>query len=131
MILIFLFVLISDHKMNLRAILHDSLSTKMSSKMDGLPFVWTPIRYIWFDSSETFFFSLCCFTQASLVVGFPGGSDSKESTHSAGDLGLIPDWKDPLEKGMATHSCILAWRIPWTEKPGRLQSTGPRRVGHD
>ena len=34
------------------------------------------------------------------------------------------DWKDPLEKGIATHSNILAWRIPWTEKPGRLQSMG-------
>ena len=40
-------------------------------------------------------------------------------------------WKDPLEKEMATHSSILAWRIPWTEKPGRLQSMGSQRVGHD
>ena len=38
--------------------------------------------------------------------------------------------KTPLEKGMATHSSILAWRIPRTEKPGRLQSTGSQRVGH-
>ena len=41
------------------------------------------------------------------------------------------DWEDLLEKGMATHSSILAWRIPWTEKPGRLQSMGWQRVGHD
>ena len=40
-------------------------------------------------------------------------------------------WEDPLEKGMATHSSILAWRISWTEEPGRLQSTGSQRVGHD
>ena len=40
-------------------------------------------------------------------------------------------WKDPLEKGMATHSGILAWRIPWTEEPGGLQSMGSQRVGHD
>ena len=40
-------------------------------------------------------------------------------------------WADPLEKGMATHSSILAWRISWTEKPGRLQSIGSQRVGHD
>ena len=40
-------------------------------------------------------------------------------------------WEDPLEKGMATHSCILAWRIPWTEEPGRLQSMGSQRVRHD
>ena len=39
--------------------------------------------------------------------------------------------EDLLEEGMATHSSILAWRIPWTEKPGRLQSTGSQRVGHD
>ena len=39
--------------------------------------------------------------------------------------------EDPLEKEMATHSSILAWRIPWTEEPGRLQSMGLQRVGHD
>ena len=40
-------------------------------------------------------------------------------------------WEDPLEKEMATHSSTLAWKIPWTEKPGRLQSLGSQRVGHD
>ena len=40
-------------------------------------------------------------------------------------------WKDPLEKGLATHSNIFAWRIPWTEEPPGLQSMGPQRVGHD
>ena len=39
--------------------------------------------------------------------------------------------EDPLEKGMATHSSILAWRIPWTEEPGELQSRGSQRVGHN
>ena len=39
--------------------------------------------------------------------------------------------EDPLEKEMATHSTTLAWKIPWTEKPGRLQSMGSQRVGHD
>ena len=39
--------------------------------------------------------------------------------------------EDPLEKGMATHSSILAWRIPWTEEPGGLQSLGSQRVRHD
>ena len=39
--------------------------------------------------------------------------------------------KDPLEKGMATYSSILSWRIPWTEEPGRLQSRGSQRIGHD
>jgi len=40
-------------------------------------------------------------------------------------------WEDPLEKGVATYSSILAWRILWTEEPGRLQSMGLQRVGHD
>ena len=39
--------------------------------------------------------------------------------------------EDPLEEGMATHSSILAWRIPWTKEPGRLRSRGSQRVGHD
>jgi len=59
--------------------------------------------------------------------GFPGGSDGKEFTCNAGDLG----WEDPLEKEMATYSSILAWRISWTEEPGRLQSMGLQRVGHN
>ena len=40
-------------------------------------------------------------------------------------------WEDPLEEDMATHSSILAWRIAWTEEPGRLRSIGWQRVGHD
>ena len=40
-------------------------------------------------------------------------------------------WEDPLEKEMAAHSSILAWKIPWTEEPGRLQSMGSQRVGHN
>ena len=39
--------------------------------------------------------------------------------------------EDPLEQGMATHSSVLAWRIPWIEEPGKLQSMGSHRVGHD
>ena len=52
----------------------------------------------------------------------------------AGDIGkkgLIPGGEDPLEKEMTTHSSILAWRIPQTEKPGRLQSMGWQRVRYD
>ena len=40
-------------------------------------------------------------------------------------------WEDPLEKGEVTHSSTLAWKIPWVEEPGRLQSMGSQRVGHD
>ena len=52
--------------------------------------------------------------------GFPGGSDGEKSACNAGDQG----WEDPLEERMTTHSSILAWRIPWTEKSGGLQSVG-------
>ena len=51
------------------------------------------------------------FTHQHYGLGFPGGSDSKESTCNAGDLGSIPGWGISPEEGMATHSSILAWRI--------------------
>ena len=54
----------------------------------------------------------------------PGGSDSKVSVCNAEDPGLIPGSGRSLEKEMATHSSTLAWRIPWTEEPGRLLSEG-------
>ena len=47
------------------------------------------------------------------------------------DVGSIPGSEDPLEEGMATHSSILAWEIPWTEESGGLQSVGSQRVRHD
>ena len=50
----------------------------------------------------------------------------KESTCSVGDLGSIPGLGRSPEEGMATHSSILAWRVPWTEEPGGLQSWGPK-----
>ena len=56
---------------------------------------------------------------------------SKESACSAGDSGSILGWEDPLEKEMAAHYSILAWKIPWEEEPGRLQSMGSQRVGCD
>ena len=62
---------------------------------------------------------------------FPGDSDGKASAYNAGDLGLIPGSGRSPEEGMATHSNILAWRIPWTEEPGGLQSRGSQRVGRD
>ena len=64
-------------------------------------------------------------------MGFLGGSEVKASASNAGDPGSIPESGRSLEKEMVTHSSILAWRIPWTEKPGRPQSTGSQRVGHD
>ena len=62
-----------------------------------------------------------------IFLGFPSGSAGKESACNVGDLGLIPGLEDPMEESMATHSSILAWRIPWTEEPGRLQSVGLQR----
>ena len=91
------------------------------------------------------FLTLCCAPHTLLVMrpwfsiialvclppGFPGGSDGKESTCNATDLGLILGWEDPLEKGMATHSSNLAWRIPWSEDPGGLQFMESQRIGYD
>ena len=73
------------------------------------------------------------------LQGFPGGSKVKASACNAGDLGSIPGlgrspgegWEDSLEKEMATHSSILAWRTPGTAEPGGLPSMGSHRVGHD
>ena len=67
-----------------------------------------------------FFFNL----YIPYLRGFPGGSVLETWVRS-----LVRE--DPLEKEMATHSTILPWRIPWTKEPGRLQSTGSQRVGHD
>ena len=53
-------------------------------------------------------------------IGFPGGSDGKASACNSGDPDRSLGWEDPLEKEMATHSSTLAWKIPWTEEPGRL-----------
>ena len=64
----------------------------------------------------------------------PGGAVVKNLSAIAGDprdMGSIPGWEDSLERGMATHSSILDWRICWTEEPGGLQSMGLQRVGHD
>ena len=65
-------------------------------------------------------------SQEVLVVKNPpaNAGDIRDVVHSLG-------WEDPLEEGMATHTNILAWRIPWAEEPGRLQSMGPQRVGHE
>ena len=60
-----------------------------------------------------------------MVKNLPASAgDASEAAQSLGR-------EDPLEEGMATHSSVLAWRIPWTEEPGGLQSMGLQRVGHD
>ena len=62
------------------------------------------------------------------MEGLPGGTGGKESSYLRA-TGSISGQEDPLEEGMATHSSILAWRIPWTEEPGEL--LGSQRVRHD
>ena len=65
-------------------------------------------------------------SQVALVVENPPASAGDRR-----DLGSVPGSGGPLEEGMASHSRIPAWRIPWTEEPGRLQSMGSQRVAHD
>ena len=62
---------------------------------------------------------------------FPGGAVGKNPPANAGDEGSTPGQEDPLEEEMATHSSILAWKVPWTEEPGELQSMGLPRAEHD
>ena len=81
--------------------------------------MWSCTEYIHFLSG---FFPL---------PGLPGGSDSKECACNTGDLGSVPGLGRFPEKGLATHSSILAWKISWTEEPGGLQSMGSQRVRHD
>ena len=75
--------------------------------------------------------SLQTLASPCIIFGFPGGSNGKVSACNVVDPSLISGFKDPLEKGMATHSSILAWRIPGTEEPGGLQFTESQRVGHN
>jgi len=62
---------------------------------------------------------------------FPVGSDGISSVYNAETRVWSLGWEDPLEKQMATHSSTIAWKIPWMEEAGRLQSMRLQRVGHD
>ena len=81
-------------------------------------------KTICFHVSSDFFFLFEVW--ASLVAQTIKNLPAKQET-----LVQFLDQEDPLKKGMATHSSILVWRIPWTEEPGRLESMGSIRVGHD
>ena len=65
-------------------------------------------------------------SQVALVVKNPPAN-----AQGIRDASLIPGWEDPLQKAIATHASILAWRIPWTEEPGGLESIGSQRVRYD
>ena len=87
---------------------------------------------LWLNTQERHLsHPIFCYGGHMWDLGCPGGSDSKESAGNVGDPVGSLGWEDPLEEGMATHSSILAWRIPWTEEPGGLQSTGSQRVRPD
>ena len=68
---------------------------------------------------------------SSIYLSYSGGSDDKESICNAGDPGSIPGSGRSPEEGKLTLFSILAWRIPWTQEPGGLQSMESQRVGHD
>ena len=70
---------------------------------------------------------LCMFS----YLDFPGGSDSKVSVYSVRDLSSIPGLGRSPGEGNGNPLQYIAWKIPWTEEPGRLQSMGSQRVGHD
>ena len=70
----------------------------------------------------------------NILWSFPGGSEVKNPPavqEMQETLVQSLTWEDPMEEGMATHSNNLAWRIPWIEEPGRIQSIGSQRVRHD
>ena len=84
------------------------------------------LREVRMGSGDSLDLLLMVWTKSSLVVQMVKHLPAMQDTRVR-SLG----WEDPLEKEMATHSSILAWRIPWTEEPGRLQSMESQRVGHD
>ena len=98
-------------------------SLQVTGKTDLLPGRLSSIHPLWchFGWPLHLWVSLCS------EWGFPGAAVVKNQETWIWSLG----WKDPLEKEMATHSSILAWKIPWTVEPGGLQSMGSQRVRHD
>ena len=68
------------------------------------------------------------FASSYFIFVFPGGSEGKASAAMQETQVRFLGWEDPLEKKMATHSSILAWRIPWTQEPGGLQSMGSQEL---
>ena len=78
------------------------------------------------QSGSVLYICIFIYIKASLVAQLVKNSPAMQETWVRS-----LDWEDPPEKGMATHSSILAWSIPWTEEPGSLQSMGSQRVGHN
>ena len=85
--------------------------------------LWFEFRFEWTYVSHI--------TSFLLYIAVPGGSTVKNLPTMWKNWVRCLGWEDSLEEGMATHSTTVAWRIPWTEEPGGLQSVGLKRVGHD
>ena len=87
------------------------------------------------DFLKTFLHSILLILEESthmpVIMGHPGGSDGKASVCMQETQVQFLVWDDPLEKEMAAHSSILAWKIPWTAEPGRLLSMGSQKVEHN
>ena len=98
-------------------LLHKSLIPQKKKK--------NKLIYLTSSKLKSFLLQKMGFPASSMVKNLPSRKDLQETQVCS--LG----WDDPLEEDMATHSSILAWRIPWTEEPGGLQSMGSQRVGHD
>ena len=85
-----------------------------------------PVCDLSFKKKKKIFFFFFLYNPASLVVQLVKNSPAMRESWVQ-SLG----WEDPLQKGTATHSSNIVWRIPWTKEPGSLQSMGLQRVGHD
>ena len=106
------------HRKSLKIVFYNDGSSKLNITLAifiyFLPLILKDITNVFVDALAS-------------VLGFPGGSVVQGSFCNAGavkDAGPMPGWGGPLEEGTATHSSILAWRLPCTEEPGGLQSTG-------
>ena len=102
-------------------------SLKMKWWVDLLKLDWV-VYVLWYYKPEGCWIQL---ESSQINVGFPGGSDGKEPARDAGTQLWYLGWEYPLEEEMTTHSSNLAWRLPWAEESGRLQSMGSQRIGHD
>ena len=91
-------------------------------------FIW---RHFDLPATKSYMHFFKIYNNSIRKLGFPGVSDRKESACNVGNLGSIPGSGRSPEKEMATHSSTLAWRIPWTKGPGRLQSIGLQRFQQD
>ena len=93
---------------------------------------WYSLRFVISHIlSLLYMISVLTSCRSIIAQGFPGASDGKESGYGARGLGLVPGSGRSTGGGNGNHSINFAWKIPWTEEPGELQSIGSKRVRHD